>query len=157
MKKRPVRVAVGVTLAAIGFVVTYYLISNQPLRFGANEAPQQQGWLIILYGYVVTVVGVLLGAVYRGLQLQRQQGSTSVENPKAFARGILLSIDLWMSLCSSPIVYALIWKSLEGGNAGGLTIIALQNGFCCQTVLSSLLKSGDTQKPRDNGSPATGF
>jgi len=144
------KVGLYIVLAGVGFAAWRYIIIQQPLRFGANEAPQTQNLGIVIYGYVVTLIGVLLGSVYRELQTRKERGESSIGNVSEFLKSVFLSLDMWMSLCGSPIVYALIWKSLDGGNTGGLTVIALQNGFCCTMLLSNLLKRG----PNQNAAPA---
>jgi len=136
-----------VALACVGFFVWRYLITAQPLRFGANETPETQAVPVVLYGYLVTLAGVILGSAYRELQARKEHGETQIGNVSAFAKSVFLSIDFWTSLCGSPIVYALLWKSLDGGNVAGLTVIALQNGFCCTMVISNFLKRGPEQNP----------
>lgn len=122
-----------------GFVIWYYLISDQALRFGAQEIPQQQSWGVISYGYLMTVLGVVLGSAYRELQKMKEAGQTQING--TFFKNLLTSIDLWMSLIGSPLVYALLWKSVEGGSIASLTLIALENGFCCNVVISNIVKS----------------
>jgi hypothetical protein len=139
-------------LAYIGFAGFKYLATNQPLRFGTNEVPATQGLGVISYGYLITLVGVLLGSAYRELQARRDKGETQLGSVTEFATTVLRSIDFWLSLCGSPIVYALLWKSLEGGNRAGLTIMALQNGFCCTMVVGALVKRGPAQQPAPAGS-----
>jgi hypothetical protein len=141
------KVTLFVALACIGFLVWRYLVTAQPLQFGANETPETQGLGTVLYGYLVTLVGVVLGSAYRELQARKERGETQIANVPSFAKSVLLSIDFWTSLCGSPIVYALLWKSLQGGNMAGLTVIALQNGFCCTMVISTFLKRGPDQAP----------
>lgn len=143
------RVVAYLVLALIGFFVSRYMITSQPLRFGANEAPETQTVAVVLYGYLITLIGVVLGSAYRELQARKEQGKTQIDSVAQFARSVFLSLDFWMSLCGSPIVYALLWKSLEGGNVAGLSVIALQNGFCCTMVVSNFLKRGP-----DQGAPA---
>jgi hypothetical protein len=53
-------------------------------------------------------------------------------------------------------VYALLWKSLEGGNQAGLTIMALQNGFCCTMVVGALVKRGPAQQQATAGNADPG-
>jgi hypothetical protein len=136
-----------VLLASIGFFAWHYLVTAQPLRFGANETPETQKVSVVIYGYLVTLAGVVLGSAYRELQARKERGETQIGSVPAFAKSVVLSIDFWTSLCGSPIVYALLWRSLDGGNIAGLTVIALQNGFCCTMVISNFLKRGPEQNP----------
>lgn len=126
-------------LAVVGFLGWRYLIHSEPLRFGANAIPEQPGTPVILFGYGITLLGVILGSAYRELQARRQRGLIRLKSFREFLGSVFLSLDFWMSLCGSPLVYALIWKSMDGGNIAGLTTIALQNGFCCTVIISSLM------------------
>jgi hypothetical protein len=72
----------------------------------------------------------------------RDKGETRITNVPLFFKNVFTSIDLWMGLFGAPIVYALLWKSLEGGSVAGLTVIALQNGFCCTVIIANLMKKG---------------
>jgi hypothetical protein len=141
------RVFLYLLCAVVGFLAWRYLITAQPLQFGANEIPETQKVSVVVYGYLVTLLGVLLGSAYRELQARKERGDTQIGNISSFAKSVALSIDLWISLCGSPIVYALLWRSLDGGNVAGLTVIALQNGFCCTMVISNFLKRGPQALP----------
>jgi len=143
--KVALRIVLYLALAVAGFLIFNHLATRQALRFGANEAPETQKIGVIFYGYGITLIGVVLGAAYRELQARREKGETQLASVTGFATSVLRSIDFWLSLCGSPIVYALLWKSLEGGNQAGLTIMALQNGFCCTMVVGALLKRGPDQ------------
>jgi hypothetical protein len=126
-------------LAIIGIVGWRYLLGSELLRFGANAAPEQPSTRVLVYGYMITLVGVVLGSIYRELQTRKQRGDTSITSLRSLLASVFLSLDFWMSLCGSPLVYALIWKSMEGGNLAGLSTIALQNGFCCTVIIGSLI------------------
>jgi hypothetical protein len=139
MDRRWIRIPLFLLLALIGFLGWRYLIASEPLRFGANAAPEQQGTRVMIYGYAITLLGVVLGSAYRELQARKQRGETRITSLRDFAGAVFLSLDFWMSLCGSPLVYALIWKSMSGGNIAGLSTIALQNGFCCTVIISSLI------------------
>jgi hypothetical protein len=141
-----VKMPLFLLLAIIGIIGWKYLLGSELLRFGANAAPEQPGARVLIYGYIITLAGVVLGSAYRELQTRKQRGETMIRSPRRFLRAVFLSLDFWMSLCGSPLVYALIWKSLEGGNLAGLTTIALQNGFCCTVIIGSLI-SKPTQTP----------
>lgn len=154
--KVALRLVAYLALAVAGFLIFKHLATRQPLRFGANEAPATQNIGVVFYGYLVTLVGVLLGSAYRELQARRDRGDTQLKSVSEFAKSVLRSIDFWLSLCGSPIVYALLWKSLEGGSQAGLTIMALQNGFCCTMVVGALLKRGPDRTPVAAGTPTLG-
>ena len=138
---RRFRFVLFAVLAVVGFFAWRLITGNNWGVFGANETVVATPLGEVLYGYLVTLVGVLLGSVYRELQDLRNSGTKRIAHPKAFVKALFSSVDLWVSLCGSPIVYALLWKSLAGGGPAGLTIVALQNGFCCTMVLGNLVKS----------------
>jgi hypothetical protein len=141
-----VKIPLFLLLAIVGIVGWRYLLASELLRFGANAAPEQPGARVMVYGYMITLVGVVLGSAYRELQTRKQRGETRIKSPRSFFSAVFLSLDFWLSLCGSPLVYALIWKSMEGGNLAGLSTIALQNGFCCTVIIGSLI-SKPTQAP----------
>jgi hypothetical protein len=141
---KALRILFCIALAAAGFAVWMFIVRGQPLAFGANEEPTQQGLPVVLYGYAITVLGVILGATYRELQSRRARGQRHIGSPGAMFRGIFTSIDFWMSLCGSPIVYALLWKSFQAGGIAALTIVALQNGFCCTVILEGVVRRAES-------------
>lgn len=140
-----VRIVTAALLASIGFVGLYWVAQRGPLVFGLNEAPEPQGLPVIAYGYAMTLIGVILGSTYRELQALRASGVKRITHIRRFFRDVFRSIDFWMSACGSPIVYALLWKSLEGGSVAALTIVALQNGFCCTIIIEKLMNPNGAQ------------
>ncbi|HEV8506336.1 MAG TPA: hypothetical protein VGQ53_13085 [Chitinophagaceae bacterium] len=130
--------------AVAGFIIWWKLSETKEIQFGANEVAKQQSFWIVVYGFIITLLGVIIGACYRELQSLKDRGQTHIENLKLFLKNVFTSIDLWMGLFGAPIVYALLWKSLDGGSIAGLTVIALQNGFCCTIIISNLVKKNAT-------------
>jgi hypothetical protein len=130
-------------LSILGFIIWWRLVQPHELQFGAQAVPVEGNFLIVIYGYLVTLLGVVLGSGYRELQKLRESGATRIENMRAFFKNIFSSVDLWLGLFGSPIVYALLWKSVAGGNISGLTIIALQNGFCCTVIISNFVRRNE--------------
>lgn len=147
-----IRAGAYVLLAIIGIFGWRYIVLSEPLRFGANAIPTRQSVGVIIYGYLVTIAGVVLGSAYRELQARRQLGEKQIRSIKKFTRSIFSSIDLWMSFCGSPLVYAILWRSMDGGSIPALTTIALQNGFCCTVIISSLLAPTQQQNGTDTKS-----
>ncbi len=148
--KNKIKYAAYIVLAAVGFWGFQNIIVGEQSIFGLNSNPDSSTLFHVVYGYAITLVGVLLGTIYRNLQTRKEAGEKNLSSTGSFLKDIFTSLDLWMSICGSPIVYALIWKSLiDGGsiadNLAGLTIIALQNGFCCTILLSNLKPSVGTQ------------
>jgi hypothetical protein len=135
---RYMKVIVALVLVALGFGGWYFLVRRDQLVFGFNEAPAPPGIGVIAYGYAITFVGVVLGAIYRELQARRAHGEQRIATIPGLFGDVFRSIDFWMSACASPIVYALLWKSFAGGGIAALTIVGLQNGFCCTVILDRL-------------------
>lgn len=132
-----------IILVMFGFLGWLYLIRSEPIRFGAISSPQTANMGIIAYGFVLTLVGVLLGSIYRALQ-KRLTFSDTIGDVKEFSKYVFSSIDLWMGLCGAPLVYAMLWKSLDGGGIAGLTVVALQNGFCCSVIIGGLMPNSNS-------------
>ena len=140
-KIKKISAAIGITM--LGFFVMWWLIRDSQTVFGGSAQPDGQSILVIAYGYAVTLVGVFLGSAYRKLQdmKTRPRPLIHIGKIRKFLSSVFRSIDFWMGLCGSPIVYALIWKSMGGGSVAGLTTIALQNGFFCTLILNGLYKN----------------
>jgi len=139
-------------LAIVGFLAWWKLVEPQQLQWGAQSVPVAGNFLIVIYGYLVTLAGVIIGSAYRQLQQLREKGETTIKDIPTFIRSVFYSIDLWTGLLGSPIVYALLWKSIDNGSVSGLTIVALQNGFCCTVIISNFTRAnqGKTQQPEDD-------
>ncbi|HYO11972.1 MAG TPA: hypothetical protein VE685_02110 [Thermoanaerobaculia bacterium] len=132
-------------LVIAGFSLWLFLIRSEPIRFGAHAVPEEPGLGALVFGYLVTVVGVVLGSFYRELKRRQEQGITSIDNFRAYASSVVRSIDLWMGLFASPLVYALILKTTDGASLSGVTIIGLENGFFCTLVLEAATRRQQQQ------------
>lgn len=124
---------VGAMVAASIFVLT---IGGLDRGLFAMPGDGGIGWRSVALGYVITVVGVILGSAYRDLQRKREKGETTVS--LAWGRDLFMSIELWKGLFASPIVYALLIRSLGDIEIPALCITALQNGFVCTLVADEL-------------------
>jgi hypothetical protein len=137
--------------AAIGLAGWIYFIPTTAitggLGFGDNPAEQKSlQYLTIAFGYCVTLAGVFLGSAYRELQRRRASGSTTISGVLEFLKSVTSSIDFWLGLCGSPLVYALILQGVDSNNMAGLVVIALQNGFTCTVAIDAISK-GQQQRP----------
>lgn len=124
-------------LVVAGFSLWWFLIRSQPIRFGALAVPEEPRLGALVFGYLVTVVGVVLGSFYRELKRRQEQGMKSINSFRSYASSVVRSIDLWMGLFASPLIYALILKTTDGASLSGVTIIGLENGFFCTLVLEA--------------------
>jgi hypothetical protein len=147
MKYRPLFLPLALV---ISFAIWWKLIDQHEQIFGAQAIPFHNSWWFVVYGFVITLVGVFLGSTYRQLQALKEKGETQIKDIGAFFRTVLMSIDLWIGIVGAPIVYALLWKSMETVSVAGLTVVALQNGFCCTLVIANLVRQqqqGGETKP----------
>jgi len=129
------KLVAGVLLALIGAIGTV-LLAQRSVIFGLYEGGGLD-WMRIGFGYLATVAGVILGSVYR--QLRQLQDRRVQKVPKGFLGNCLRSIDLWMGLCASPIVFALLMQASAGMNLPGIAIVALENGFCCLLIVNGFV------------------
>lgn len=99
----------------------------------------------LLVGFAATVAGVVLGSTYRHLAQLRQQGVQTMKSFRAQAVGIARSVDLWMGLVASPLVYGLLIQSLADVGRAGLVIVGLENGFCCLLIADAFMRRSSSQ------------
>lgn len=145
MKKGIFRLGLFVIFAAIGAECGLYIAQGHGV-FGMNAEPSSFGPERIALGYGATIIGVSLGAGYRSM-LDRKR-ITSIR--KALGQ-VFYSTEFWLGLFGSPIVFALILQSASSLNTPGLITIALQNGFCCSGLASTLIER--RVSPRDLQDP----
>ena len=81
-------------------------------------------------GYLATVAGVILGSAYRGLHPKPTAGGR-IDDFGALASDIFRSRDLWAGLVASPLVFGLLYRTLDDAALSGLVVLGLENGFCC--------------------------
>jgi hypothetical protein len=132
-------IAGRLALLIAGFLGWCYLIGPQQIRFGANAIPQAPNGWSIAYGYAMTVLGVILGSAYRELKTKRDRGERTISSVRDLGSSVFYSIDFWMSLCGSPLVYALILKQTDGGSFAGIAVMAIENGFCCTLIVNAFV------------------
>jgi hypothetical protein len=133
---------------AVGFV-TFVLMD--PIASLPGMAEHQNGVPVrIAAGFLATLVGVVLGAVYRELRRRQSRGATRIA-VGPFFRDMRGSIELWLGLVGSPMVFALLLRSTEGVDLIGLVIMALENGFCCLIILNTLIEKHDKPESPPGG------
>jgi hypothetical protein len=106
-------------LAAAGLGAWIYLAPVDRGSFGfaaPGAAAATTKVLVIAYGYGITVIGVVLGSFYRELQRRQSAGVTEIKLGE-LRHAVFGSTDFWMSLCGSPLVYALLLQSVATGPA----------------------------------------
>ncbi len=135
----------------IGFAITIWFVSRSqvPGPSGAFESiTSSKGTSVVLtalYGFCLTLIGVLLGATYRRLIKLRSAGVEKIA-AKQLIGDVITSVDFYMGLVGAPIVYGLLWQSLADISLAGLSVIALQNGFASHAILDQIItgKSGQS-------------
>jgi hypothetical protein len=124
--------------ATAGFLL-FVELSPMPM-LGMNETVGDE-YLRMLAGFGATLVGVVLGAAYRELRRHQAAGRRRI-NIRSFFRDLRSSIELWLGLIGSPVVFALLLNSSEGMDLLGVILIGLQNGFCCLVILNAFIEKG---------------
>ncbi len=137
----------NITIPIFGFILSvlagYYYWSNinlQGTNFGA-VAIEDSPALKILIAYLITLLGVLLGTIYRNLQERKLKGRNSINKPGAFFKSVFKSIDFWMSLCASPLVFMVLYNSISNSSFSSLAVIAFENGFFITLIMDKLIPS----------------
>lgn len=136
-----------ITLGAAVLVgaMAWIVMAPKGSTFGLFSADQAGRIITLVIGYFATATGAFLGAVYRDLRTRQRRGETHVESLSAFLSELLRSINLWLALTGSPIVFALVLKTTSGMGLSGIVVVALENGFSCLLVLDSLVADSSRQ------------
>ena len=122
--------------------LAWYLVVGTPVRFGAVAVASESGGWRLLYGYAMTIAGVVLGSAYRYLEGLRSAGVREVPGVRALTGAVFRSVEFWLGMCGSPLVYALLLRATDGGSNAGLTAIAIENGFFCTLIVERLAAGG---------------
>jgi hypothetical protein len=125
--------------AVLAGAITWISLAPRSTSFGLFTNDQSNHLLTITVGYIATAAGAFLGTVYRELSARQRRGETIIESPVSFLGELLRSINLWMAMTGSPIVFALLLKTTSGMGLSGIVVVALENGFSCLLVLDSLV------------------
>lgn len=132
---------ISIVCAAVGFAIYWWIVI--PREHGLF-AVEDRELTKLLVGFGATVAGVVLGSAYRHLARLKERGIETMESFRAHAGIIVRSVDLWMGLLASPVVYGLLLQSLAEMGQAGLVIVALENGFCCLLIAESFVNRGHT-------------
>jgi hypothetical protein len=150
MKGRLFTVAVLLAIVGLVFWIAYvefvladstkFLVGQESLSTNSLKA------ILVVYGYFTLVVGVFLGSGYRNLK-DRQAAGGKTLRIKEFIGEVFHSVDFWLGLFGSPVVYAILLQAIDLtnisiGSAAGLTLVGLQNGFVCQSIADAIRPKG---------------
>jgi hypothetical protein len=128
------------SLVAIGIGLWgYHQLVPKDDSFGLFSAQDGQATLSFLLTFAATVTGVVLGSLYRGLSKLRDAGVPTV--PPGYFAGLFRSVDMWIGLVASPIVFALLLKASEGMALPAVLILALENGFCALIIIEGFTRA----------------
>jgi hypothetical protein len=131
-------------LLGVAGAVIWFRLAPGAGAFGVFEKASGEYMLRIAVGYLATVTGVILGSLYRQLRQLRETGVSEIASVREFLLRAGRSVDLWMGLCSSPIVFLLLARANEGMSLAGMVVVALENGFCCLIIVNSFISRTET-------------
>ncbi|MEO8379838.1 MAG: hypothetical protein ABI779_09270 [Acidobacteriota bacterium] len=130
-------VVVSLLCAAIGFALFWFVAV--PQDHGFFSVGDSAGTRLLL-GFFATLLGVLLGSTYRQLARMKEANVQTIRSVRRFALNVVRSVDLWMGLVASPLVYGLLVQSAANMTLAGLVIVAIENGFCCLLIAENIVK-----------------
>lgn len=122
---------------AIGLVGFQFLVPREE-SFGLFSAEDGDASFKYAMTFLATVLGVIIGSAYRGLRELSDRGIK--ELPKGWFASRFQSVDMWLGLIASPIIYALLLRASDGMSLPGQIILALENGFCALIIIDSFSK-----------------
>lgn len=129
-----------------GLVAWYWLYIGGNTFLG-GVATTDIDWKGLGVGYVATLFGVASGAAYRTMRSDPKWPGPIADFGE-LATSVLRSRDLWAGMIASPIVFGLIYRTVEGISLVGLVVVALENGFCCHELISRL-HDGNNQRGKN--------
>lgn len=130
-----IKIFIAVIALFLGLIGYQFLVPRE-VSFGLFSS--DDGAATLRYGvtFAATIVGVVLGSIYRGLKLLKETNQSQI--PPGFFVGRFRSVDMWIGLVASPIIFALLLKASDGMTLAGLVVMALENGFCALIIIDSL-------------------
>jgi hypothetical protein len=128
-------IALAVVALVMGLVGFQYLVPREE-SFGLFSAADGNVGVQYALTFGATILGVIIGSFYRGLRAVKDAKIMQV--PPGFVINRFRSVDMWLGLVASPIVYALLLKASDGMSLPGLIILALENGFCALIIIDSV-------------------
>lgn len=129
----------------VGLGVTIWFASRtQPgTVFGAFEGADHSRHTLGtvgagIYGFFFTLLGATLGVIYRRLIELRKADRKTIRIAEILSY-LAGSIDYKVALVGAPIVFGLIWRTLSETPLEVYTIVALENGFVSNAVISQFV------------------
>ena len=142
-------------LAGLAITVFFVARSQIPTVRGAFEVGTNgRSWFVTVltagYGFAMTLLGVFIGAAYRRLIELRSTGEDRARL-RQVAAAVWGSIDFQIGLVGSPLIFGLLWQSIDDISLAGITVIALQNGFTSHAVLDRVVPHDQVPAPAREG------
>ncbi|MFY0602705.1 MAG: hypothetical protein JXQ93_02065 [Flavobacteriaceae bacterium] len=130
--------------AGIGVWILLYPNQNPNIQFFDSQdesievIPKLGLYINMTLGFIMLMIGIFLGTWTRALMKKREAGLKDVHI------GILIkksfkSIDLWISILASPLLYGSILSASNSINLSSFIFLALQTGFSSNIVVSTFL------------------
>ncbi len=141
--------ALIIALFIIYFSVVRSGMNGVSGAFGVDKDSTANDIIVSIIAFSATILGVLLGSLYRRLVELKERGQQSIRNRVLF-RQVLRSIDFKIGLVGAPIVFGLLWNAISDISMPGMLIIALQNGFTSHAILREVVPY------QTEGQPPTG-
>lgn len=141
------RTVLGVFATIVGLSIWIFLMKEN--RVGQIPfAPSSRSgdllhWVGMIGGYCTMVVGMVLGVLCRALIAEKAQGAQTV-NIGAFILSKTRSIELWISLMASPLVFGSILRTGADLSTGAFVAFSLQTGFSSYVLIESLMGGAKT-------------
>lgn len=133
--------------------VSLYAYITDELPLGAYGALGGASHLIErIISYCFLLFGVAGGAICRELIQRRSKGQRRVKI-LSVGKGIFRSIDFWIGVCGSPLIFAGVLSNTSEMTLEGLCMVAIENGFTCTIVVSTLLNTDAREATANTPSP----
>src|SRR5271166_3508684 len=129
-------IAIRLLMSGFGLLAWSVLAPTRITHPGDFKLHDASGPLFFIAGYISTMIGVLIGSVYQTLRRFQFKGQRHVTSFANILRISFTSFDFWAGACSSPIIYALILQSIDGGSLISLLAIAIQTGFALTILMT---------------------
>jgi len=141
--------SIGFGALGLSGIALWGLLARPPaggLLFLQADSPQRRAlWLSI--GYVLLIVGIVLGVLARALLRMHDTGHETFEI-RPFLGSAWRRVDLWMALFASPVLYGGLLSSFDL-TPGPFAYLALQTGFSSYVVVRTVLEGKSSHPSKD--------
>ncbi len=117
--------------ACIYFSLFPRLLMSNSFGFGSSKM------LNGILGYLFLVFGAIFGSAFRLLVDLRKKGRKTIKL-WTLIKSTMKSIDLWVGISLSPIIYPIILKQANI-DLSAFIILAFENGFFCSVIAETFI------------------